>query len=456
MSQNYPSNKETTSKSVSHEQRESKMTDCSVCCETVKCVQCPYCNFSACVTCTSTFLLGISKDSHCMSCNKLWTREVLIQLLPKSFVNGKYKWHRENILFEREKSLFPVTQPIVVWEKRMEAVQKIRIATIKELTEEGLKPTRWNPRMKEIRQTMARLHTLRYPERRTLLYETPVVKKKKKFVRKCPVSECQGFLSTLWKCSLCTNSICKECNEIDGEDHKCDPDTVETIKLLAKDTKPCPKCGEMIFKASGCSQMWCTACHCVFDWNTMEIDKGVVHNPHYYEYQRLHGTLARQPGDVPCGGEDRLPDFYEFLHVFGRNDDTLYIGDVHRLYNHAIHNNRYVEPNPNLENRKKFMKGEISEHQFKSRIQQTEKAREKKRDIQNIMEMFGGVLKDLLIQLFNRAIQLDEMKVMVENLAVYMNESLRKVKVLYDNCVMEFVDTNRMVMESDSKKLVAV
>ena len=38
MSQLYPSNKETTSK---------KMTDCNVCCETVKCIQCPYCNFSA-------------------------------------------------------------------------------------------------------------------------------------------------------------------------------------------------------------------------------------------------------------------------------------------------------------------------------------------------------------------------------------------------------------------------
>ena len=415
-----------------------------MCCETIKCTQCPYCNFSACVTCTSTFLLGLSKDSHCMNCNKLWTREVINTLLPKSFINGKYKWHRENILFEREKSLFPATQPIVVWEKRMDAVHEIRELTIKELRSEGLR-TRYNPKMVEIREVERKLYTMRYPGLR-------VKKKKKKFIRKCPVNECQGFLSTSWKCSLCTNSICKECNEIDDEGHTCDPATVETIKLLAKDTKPCPKCGEMIFKASGCSQMWCTACHCVFDWNTMEVDTGVVHNPHYYEYQRQHGTLARQPGDVPCGGE-LLPGFYEFTHVFARDDECIYIALVHRLCNHTLYYQPYVLEDPNLANRKKFMKGEITEYKFKSRIQQIEKHREKKRDVKNIMSMFGNVLKDLLIQLLNREIQLEEMKVMVENLAVYTNESLRKVKVLYDNCVMEFVDTTKMVMESDSKKV---
>ena len=140
--------------------------------------------------------------------------------------------------------------------------------------------------------------------------------------------------------------------------------------------------------------------------------------------------------------------------MFGRNDDMLYIGDVHRLCNHVLHvRHDYVDPNPNLDNRKKFMKGLITEYQFKSRIQQTEKAREKKRDIQNIMEMFGGVLRDLLIQILNKGIQLEELAVMVGNLVEYTNESLRKVKVLYDNCVMEFVDPNRMLMVSDSKKV---
>jgi len=381
-----------------------------------------------------------------MNCNKLWNREVLTQLLSKKFVNCKYKWHRENVLFEREKSLFPLTQPIVVREKRFEELRAIEKKTIQLLKKEsGFRPHPHHPKLLELRNV----------RRLLLTYSRIGVKEpvKKKFIRKCPVGNCQGFLSISWKCGLCSNSICKECNEIRDEDHECDPGNVETVKLLAKDTKPCPKCGEMIFKASGCSQMWCISCHCVFDWNTMQVDTGVVHNPHYYEYHRRNGTLQRQPGDVPCGGNDVLPAYYEFIRVFGHIEEMEYISNVHRLCQHALHNYNQPGNDPNINNRKLFMKGKISEYQFKFRIQKNEKAREKKRDVQNIHDMFGNVIKDLLIQLLNRVIQVQELRVMMNNLIEYTNESLRKMKMLYDDCVMEFVDSEKLIMVSDSKKV---
>jgi hypothetical protein len=98
---------------------------------------------------------------------------------------------------------------------------------------------------------------------------------RKQFIRKCPVTDCRGFLSTRWKCDVCENYICIDCNEIKkGDDHVCDPNAVETMKLLKSDTKPCVKCGAMIFKISGCSQMWCPDCHTAFDWNTGKIVSG--------------------------------------------------------------------------------------------------------------------------------------------------------------------------------------
>ena len=49
--------------------------------------------------------------------------------------------------------------------------------------------------------------------------------------------------------------------------------------------------------------MWCVECHQAFSWKTGLVDTGVVHNPHFYEFQRNNnGTVARAPGDVLCGG----------------------------------------------------------------------------------------------------------------------------------------------------------
>jgi hypothetical protein len=104
----------------------------------------------------------------------------------------------------------------------------------------------------------------------------------------------------------------------------------------------------------------------------------------------------------------------------------------------------------NLENRKAFMRNHITEEKFKFRIQKREKHREKLRDIQNIRDMCGNVLKDIFVQLQARAIGFPEFNVMVGNLVNYTNENLRKVKILYDNCVMEFIDPVSLEMVSDS------
>lgn len=76
------------------------------------------------------------------------------------------------------------------------------------------------------------------------------------FVRACPAPGCRGFLSTSWECGICDVSVCSQCYEIKAEDtiHICNPDILATARLLAKDTKPCPKCGVLIHKLEGCDQ----------------------------------------------------------------------------------------------------------------------------------------------------------------------------------------------------------
>ncbi|MFZ4599755.1 MAG: hypothetical protein ACOYNN_14015 [Terrimicrobiaceae bacterium] len=362
-----------------------------------------------------------------MNCSKLWNREVLTSVLPKKFLNEKYKYHRENLLFEREKSLFPAMQDDIAREKTHKELRSLE-------------------REARLKGDMDVLHEIRKAKWKLL---NRVPNKKKKLVRKCPVGGCQGFVSSKWKCGLCKSHICKDCNEVVCEGHACDPSAVETMKLLKKDTKPCPTCGEMIFKASGCSQMWCTSCHAVFDWNTMELEKGIIHNPHYYEFQRKNGTLERHPLDMPVCGEE-VPAYHYFLR--NMSDPTGNIGKVHRLYNHLVAYLRRVTvaQDLNYENRKKFMMGEISEYKFKTRIQRMEKAREKIRDVNDVVSMFRDVLRDLLLDLYQN-MRTKEFLSATDNLCLYVNESLLKIKVLYNNCVMQFVDTGTFTMKYDSR-----
>ena len=124
--------------------------------------------------------------------------------------------------------------------------------------------------------------------------------------RTCSDSNCRGLLSTQWKCATCEKYTCKECLVLkdtrEDNGHVCKMEDVETAKLLASDTKPCPKCRVPIYKIMGCDQMWCTECHTGFSWRTGNIETR-IHNPHFYEYQRErnNGQAPRNHGDMECG-----------------------------------------------------------------------------------------------------------------------------------------------------------
>ena len=146
-------------------------------------------------------------------------------------------------------------------------------------------------------------------------------------LRGCPGEGCRGFLNESWVCGVCDISVCRQCHIGLAEDemveehhaaapsersqmrlHICDPDQVATAKMLARDTKPCPKCKALISKIDGCDQMWCTQCQTPFSWITGQVEEGRVHNPHYFEWQRRNkGSVAGRSGALlgePAGPDD--------------------------------------------------------------------------------------------------------------------------------------------------------
>ena len=137
-----------------------------------------------------------------------------------------------------------------------------------------------------------------------------------KYIRKCASESCNGYLNEEALCEQCDTQYCKKCEEIKKEAHECKQENVDSVKMKYKNSKPCPNpnCGVPIFKSSGCSQMWCTACHTIFDWNTQSIvETKNIHNPHYHEYNRLKNievnngvaAVAAEPDEGECGRPSR-------------------------------------------------------------------------------------------------------------------------------------------------------
>lgn len=398
--------------------------ECNVCCEKFKkIIECNYCDFTACNACTSRFILE-SINPSCMSCKKPWNREILTDKLGKTFMTKKYKEKREKDLFETEKALLPETQQYATAKKELENINK------------------------EINELQKRLKILKTRKALIQMGEIPgvpreMVVKTAKLNIKCPGKECRGYVdSSTMICGICNEKTCKDCHEILNENHTCDPNTVETVKMMKKDTKSCPKCMEGIHKIEGCDQMYCTQCHTAFSWKTGEIViGGRIHNPHYYEYLRKMGggVAPREIGDIPCGG---LPNVYAFMKRHGKNNELM---TFHRILTHVesveLRNYRTNRIEGNRDLRIKFLNNEITEKQFKTTIQRREKEREKKDEITQVLNTFLVAGSEILRR---NTISTDEMYELIN----FINDAMKRISKLY-TCVVPVssIDHGMMIIK---------
>ncbi len=418
-------------------------------------ITCAYCSFDACKECCQTYLLNESTPK-CMNseCNREWTRLFLSESFPVSFINGAYKKHREELLFNNERALLPATQPIVERELAKRRIQ----AEIEVVRNKMIELNR------QYSQLYNNLSNLRYTNR--------VDVERAVFVRACPDSECRGFLSTQWKCGICEKWACSTCHEIKGlvrdVEHTCNPENVATAELLSQDTKPCPQCRARIFKIDGCDQMWCTQCHTAFSWRTGRIEN-VVHNPHYYEWLRRtnNGNVPRNPNDNPCGGGNRMinhvftaevrriisqkarADNGSFMNTSDRRifdkkveyfiEICRSITHIHQVeiprydYNYLLNNQAW---------RVKYMLNEITEEKFKTVVQQNDKKHQKNREIHNLLQMFHDSCTDILFRLREKMESNDwkfEMDILneINPLIDYVNECFGDISRTYNSVLLQ-------------------
>lgn len=377
---------------------------CAICDETInistrKVVSCTYCSFEACRTCCETYVLNESTPK-CMntSCGREWPRQFMREQFTNIFMTGKLKNHRENTLFEQEKALLPSTQPIV---------------------ENMIKREHNNKIISDIQQKINVLVN----QRRTIetenynLGRNPRSTERSEFVRACPDEHCRGYLSTQWKCGICEQWVCPDCHEIKGfvrdVQHTCNPDNLATARLLANDTKQCPKCHTGIFKIDGCDQMWCTQCHTAFNWRTGRIQEN-VHNPHYFEWLRRNGNqIPRDQEDVPCGHNQLTHVAYREIANLLRSKHASHELSIPTalLMEHVVRNtihlrytvmdqrnqeNEYTTKNQDL--RVQYLRKLIEEADFKIKLQQNEKKYQKKREINNVYDILVNAITDITLR----------------------------------------------------------
>jgi hypothetical protein len=104
---------------------------------------------------------------------------------------------------------------------------------------------------------------------------------------------------------------------------------------------------------------------------------------------------------------------------------------------------RYTEQDRRTENRDlriKFMIGDITDDEFKKKIQQREKANQRKRAIRQVIEMYTTVITDLF-QAFQENHDISNLHESLCGLRDHYTVTLHKVKVAY-KCAVPDLGSN--------------
>ena len=286
-------------------------------------VPCFACDVQACKTCVRTYLLTSRSLPRCMNCSTAFPQSYVVSHLNRSWVNDTLKAAIKEVLLASELARVPETQPAAEAEKNRRRLVKANDKHKAKIDDLMQQVRRHNDAIIANRYLMrGEVVPLRYLNDLARAEAGPVELERKKFLMACPNAECRGFLSTSYKCAICERFTCPDCLVVltDKAAHVCVESDKLSAELIKKETRPCPTCGERIYKVSGCDQMFCTSrrgdavCGTAFSWITGKVETGTIHNPHFYELQQRTGVV-RNVGDVPCGG---MPDVTPLLRVLLR------------------------------------------------------------------------------------------------------------------------------------------
>jgi len=352
-----------------------------------------------------------------MQCNTEWTGQFLKQNFSDAFIKGDLRKHASTILLQQQVAMLPATQSaverIILCEQYANEVKDLN-RQIRELV------ARKEIVYSELKRMKRRMQTHNFDDD-----DDDNPGGQSAFQHKCCDPECRGFVSSAWKCGTCGKFSCAQCHEVKGASsaevgqHVCNPDNVETVRLIRTDTKPCPSCGTYIHKTEGCDQMFCISCKQLWSWRTGKIEER-GHNPHYLEWMRQRGSvggggggMARDPLDIQCGREVN----WQITNILERECRKLNCSHTRSAMNSAINwanslihvrhdeipaMQRAMEVQGDLQElRVQYMRKKITEDHFRKRIFQIQRDANVNRQILDLLVAVQNAGTDIVFRILD-------------------------------------------------------
>jgi len=382
------------------------MKECGICYEEKEAhVQCPSCEKEVCADCFQKEMLMEYREPRCMMCKNMFSIEWIIESQPKEWIQKEFWpfWGRWRM--EREMQLLPEDEEdarnllrVRALRERIRALPLLKRLKSRKQSEEAVNEVR--------REKQELQDQIRWLSRGNDEDYQGQKRVKKAVIGFCPWEGCHGFLRVgSNQCGLCHRRSCNECGMIekDAERHECDPDQRESYRMIRKETKPCPGCSAPIFFIGGCDQMWCTACHTLFSWQSGEAIEERIHNPHYYEWVRRQQQQQEEDNTPPpimeLDGND-IPCFSMYSGFLIRRElDYQLFSDLHMTMTHlrgAVL--PMLQPHiPDIRDlRLLYLIGDLTKEQWAHRLEYREKKRLKWTSLHNLAVTNLAVMRDLI------------------------------------------------------------
>lgn len=315
---------------------------CPICVEKLnkknhKPIVCFHCQNTACLSCVKRYILDNTTDAKCMYCHVKWDRRFMVNNLTRVFCDKTYREHRNRILYERCKCFLVSINPIFQLKHQKNLLQKEYYNTLRERKKLDLKMEKINKDIEMITRDIKR-NEFRFVRNTNIDYTEEETSVMSGAQRPCSSTDCLGYLDEKGFCAICLETTCLHCNVVKkSTEHTCREEDVLNWQYIKTTTKPCPSCRTRIYKITGCDQMWCTKCNHAFSWSRGTLERGAVHNPHYFDWLFDENNRMLENEDDGGGDCDErfLPNILQIRRLFQQSDTYRYeIISKYRTLNH--------------------------------------------------------------------------------------------------------------------------